>query len=232
MAVSAGREPEGGRPGEGVPGTNEIIADPGRDAQRTRRGGTRDEPLSRRDATEDDAFPFTGGSRFRRVGSGLPMHVPWLFVSLAVALARALAYYAAFDRPLRVRRVALLACWAVVVPTPWIVPASNPFGRLLAGVWAGLAMGAKLWDAHLGLTRGFRPAFRDYAVWLVNLSSVVLRKLDAEPRPPRREESRRLGVQALRSVPGALLFAGCFVVDWPRRSRSSWSIASRSSPSS
>ena len=77
-----------------------------------------------------------------------------------------------------------------------------------------IALAIKLYDLHLGARRGHRPDLRTFLAFLPNLASGVLRKLDGEPRPSRREDLARLLVFGLGSAPGAILLVGLFRVDW------------------
>ena len=80
--------------------------------------------------------------------------------------------------------------------------------------WLAIALAVKLFDLHRGASLGDRPDFRDVFTFLINLTSVVRRKLADEPRPGPRANLRRLGLMSLASVPGGLLFAACYLVDW------------------
>ena len=50
--------------------------------------------------------------------------------------------------------------------------------------------------------------------FLINLTSVVQRKLADEPRPGFHANLRRFIVMSFAAIPGGLLFAGCFLVEW------------------
>ena len=137
-----------------------------------------------------------------------PMH---LSVAVAVALTAACAFHPALGLPGGRRLVVLTALEVVVLLTPLLVDLR--FGRFLAAILA-VALAVKLFDLHLGAGKGHRPGFRDVFTYLINLTSVVQRKLVDEPRPTFRANLRRLAATTLLAVPGGLLFAACFRIDW------------------
>ncbi len=139
----------------------------------------------------------------------------WLNVAfpVAVALALACSFHPALGLP-KGRRLAVLGVVELLVMlTPMLVAPDWTFARFLAGVLA-VALAAKLWDLHLGASLGDRPSFWDVFTYLINLVSCVRRKLADEPRPGFRADLRRLGLATLASLPGGLLFAACYWVDW------------------
>jgi hypothetical protein len=71
-----------------------------------------------------------------------------------------------------------------------------------------------MFDLHLGAGMGHRPGFKDVFTYLINLTSVVQRKLADEPRPTWCENLRRLVAMTFAAIPGGVLFAGCFLVEW------------------
>ena len=100
-----------------------------------------------------------------------------------------------------------------VLLTPTLVNPDRLFARFLASVLA-IALAAKLFDLHVGASLGDRPDFRDVFTFLINLTSVVRRKLADEPRPGFVANLRRLGLSTIASIPGGLLFAACYRVEW------------------
>jgi MBOAT, membrane-bound O-acyltransferase family len=139
----------------------------------------------------------------------------WLAIAfpVAVALAIACSFYPALRLPRGPRLAVLAAVELLVLLTPILVDPNRLFARFLASVLA-IALAAKLFDLHLGASLGDRPNFWDVFTYLINLTSVVRRKLADEPRPGFRADLRRLGLMTLASVPGGLLFAACYRVDW------------------
>ena len=136
-----------------------------------------------------------------------------LFLAVAIALTVSCAFYPALGLPGGLRLVVLVALELVVLLTPLVVGPGRLFGRFLACVLA-IALAVKLFDLHLGAELGHRPRFRDVFTFLINLSSVVQRKLADEPRPGFRVRTLPLAATTLAAVPGGLLFAAYFLVDW------------------
>ena len=137
----------------------------------------------------------------------------FLILAVGTALALSCSFYPTLGLP-RGRRLAVLAILTtLILLTPLIVPPDRRFPRLLAGVLA-VALSVKLFDLYLGADRGFRPGFRAAFLFLINLTSVVLRKLGDEPQPTRRENLRRLMTMTFAAVPVAVLLAACYRVDW------------------
>src|SRR5205823_14126930 len=99
--------------------------------------------------------------------------------------------------------------------SPLLIPPHRSFPRLLASILA-VALSVKLYDLHVGAGRGDRPDLRTFLLFLPNLASVVLRKLDAEPRPGRMEGLVRLARAGLASMIGTALLIAAFHVDWCR----------------
>jgi hypothetical protein len=139
----------------------------------------------------------------------------WLTVAfpVAVALAVACSFHLALGLP-KGRRLAVLgAVELAVLLTPTLADPDHRFARFLASVLA-IALAAKLFDLHLGASLGDRSGFWNVFTFLINLTSVVRRKLADEPRPGYVADFRRLVLATLASIPGGLLFAACYWVDW------------------
>jgi len=139
----------------------------------------------------------------------------WLAIALpvAVALAIACSFQPALGLPKGRRLAVLCVVELLVLLTPLLVAPDQMFARLLVGVLA-VALAAKLFDLHIGASSGDRPGFWDVFTYLINLTSVVRRKLADEPRPGFGANLRRLILATLASVPGSLLFTACYLVDW------------------
>jgi MBOAT, membrane-bound O-acyltransferase family len=139
----------------------------------------------------------------------------WLAIAypVAVALAIACSFQPALGLPKGRRLAVLVVIELLVLLTPLLVAPDRKLARLLAGVLA-VALGAKLFDLHIGASLGDRPGFLDVFTYLINLTSVVHRKLADEPRPGFGANLRRLGLVTLASMPGGLLFVACYRVDW------------------
>ena len=134
-------------------------------------------------------------------------------IAVAVAFALSAAFYPAIALGPRGRIGFLAVLWPPILLAPLLVPPEHRFARFLAAVFS-IALTIKLFDLHLGARRGHRPDLRTFLAFLPNLASVVLRKLDGEPRPSRREDLARLLVFGLGSAPGVILLVGLFRVDW------------------
>jgi hypothetical protein len=138
---------------------------------------------------------------------------------LPAVLTLALGCGALFWGALGLRRgwrlLVLVAFCLAILHSPLLMSRDRSVGRLLASVLA-VALCAKLYDAHVGVDRGFRPDLWFYLVSLPNPAVLVLRKLDREPRPGRREDLARLAQQGLGFLAGALALVGAFHVDWRR----------------
>src|SRR6478736_561934 len=106
--------------------------------------------------------------------------------AVAVAFALAAAFYPALALGRRVRLGVLAVLLPPILLAPVLIPPGHRFARFLAAVLA-VALTAKLYDLHVGACRGHHPDLRSFLAFLPNPASVVLRKLDAEPRPSRRE---------------------------------------------
>jgi MBOAT, membrane-bound O-acyltransferase family len=136
-----------------------------------------------------------------------------LLLAVAIALAAACAFAPALGLPRGRRRMLLGILSVIVLLTPLLIAPDRRFGRLLAGVLA-VALGAKMFDLHLGAGMGHRPRFRDVFTFLINLLSLVQRKLAEEPRPTRFENLQRLAAMTFAAVPGGCLFAACYWIEW------------------
>ncbi len=134
-------------------------------------------------------------------------------LAVLIAFTTAAVFYPAlaFDR--RVRPAILVLLMTIVLLTPLVIPPDQPISRLLAAVLA-VALSAKLYDLHVGADRGHRPDFGTFLAFLPNPASVVLRKLDHEPRPNRRDDFIRLLISSLKTVSAAIVLVCLFLVDW------------------
>jgi MBOAT, membrane-bound O-acyltransferase family len=133
--------------------------------------------------------------------------------AIAIALAVACSFQPALRLPKGRRLVVLAGLGLIVLLTPLLIAPDRKFGRFLAAILA-VALAVKLVDLHLGAERGDRPGFRDVFTFLINLTSVVRRKLADEPRPGFRANLSRFAAMTLAAVPGGLLFAACYRVEW------------------
>jgi hypothetical protein len=136
-------------------------------------------------------------------------------IAAMVALALAGISYRAIALDRGRRSVVLAALVAMILMSPLLVSIDPPFGRFLASVFA-VALVAKLHDLRIGADLGYRPGWGTFLASLPNLSSLVLRKLDEEPRPGQRQILIRLAGATLRFVAGLLILIVIFRIDWRR----------------
>jgi hypothetical protein len=135
------------------------------------------------------------------------------YVAAATALALSCLFTKALGLPRGRRLIVLAVLGSAVVLTPLLIPPDRRVGRFLEGILA-VALAAKLYDLHLGANRGHRPGFLAASVYLIHPASMVERKQADEPRPTRQEDWRRLAATVPAIVAAALLFAGCYRVEW------------------
>jgi hypothetical protein len=103
-------------------------------------------------------------------------------LAASVTFIAAIGFYPALGLDRARRRAVLVPLWTAILLTPLLIPPARSFDRLLVSILA-VALSVKLYDLHVGAERGNRPDLRTFLLFLPNLASVVLRKLDAEPRP-------------------------------------------------
>ena len=101
----------------------------------------------------------------------------------------------------------------LIALTPLCIPATARFPRLLAAINA-IALMIKPYDLHITCGPTLRPTFSAYLAYLPNWLSVVWRKLPATPRPPLRENARRLGIALVQAAAGVALFIWVMHRDW------------------
>jgi hypothetical protein len=136
-----------------------------------------------------------------------------IVAAVAVEYGLACLFYPVLRLGHGVRFLAFSVLTTLVLLAPLLVAEEERFGRFLAALFA-VALAVKLFDLHLGAGRGDFPGFRATFAFLINLTSIVLRKLHLEPRPARREDWRRSVAMGLASIPGVALFFGSFRLDW------------------
>ena len=132
--------------------------------------------------------------------------------AVATAHSVAVLFYPALGLGRARRLGVLIVVLAAVLLTPLVVPSHRPFWRWFAAAWA-VVLTWKLFDLHVGANRGHRPSFRSFLLFLPSMSA-VLRKLDDEPRPRRKEVLTQLARGLVMTVLGGSLFAGTFLIDW------------------
>jgi hypothetical protein len=136
-------------------------------------------------------------------------------LALAGSGGAAIAFFPLLPAPARVRAAGLVVAAILLAPTPLVIPAEARVPRTLAAI-ASLTLWIKLFDVHLGATRGRRPTFRSYLAFLPNTLSLVHRRQDDGRPLAAGENGRRLAVASTASAPGTAAFLATFAVRWER----------------
>jgi hypothetical protein len=110
-----------------------------------------------------------------------------------------------------------VAALAVAV-APRLVVGRSGFVRFLLGLLSVVLI-VKFYDLTIGAGRAgaSRPRVAAFLMFLVNNFALVYRKLDAEPRPPRGADVRRMALGVLGLAGGAVVAAWVFGADWKAR---------------
>jgi hypothetical protein len=106
----------------------------------------------------------------------------------------------------RNRRWAWIAYWLSLFPVlavPFLIPPEQRFLRLVAAISTAAGM-SKLYDLLLPATP--HPSLKDFVIYGLNPTNMVLRRLSSEPIPSRKENLRRIfrGATQLAIGGGAL----------------------------
>ena len=142
------------------------------------------------------------GRASRTLGGLPPLPAPLV---IAAGYALSVPVYAAFRARRRLGWVAFAVVVPVILALPLTIdPRARP-ARFLAAVLAALVV-FKLID--VGLPQTTLPNWRGWFAYLLNPTTVVLRRLSAEPRPTRSESLRRLGIGLAQAAVGAAAFVG------------------------
>jgi hypothetical protein len=137
-----------------------------------------------------------------------------ILLAVSTSLVTAALFFPALRMSRPGRMVVLGLLVLVILLTPRLIPLHR-FARFLASAFA-VALVVKLDDLHVGADLGHRPSLRAFLAFLPNPTSVVLRRLDDEPRPSRREDLLRLAKAGAAAVAGATVLIAAFLVDWRR----------------
>jgi hypothetical protein len=133
---------------------------------------------------------------------------------LAILWAAALAHFAFLRSGRRLRAASYMITAGAVLAAPFLLPADQRIVRFAFAVMA-FTFAAKMHD--LGDPRTTKlPALREFAFWLVNPTSLVWRKLAAEPSPTKSENLRRAARGALVTLVSAAVFAGAWLLHLER----------------
>ena len=141
------------------------------------------------------------------------MRIAWFALSIAAMLSVALACYPALWLSLRRRRVLLLIGGTLILLSPLLVPPAARFLRLLASILA-IVFTIKLYDLHVGASSRQRPPVLRFVVFLWNVFSLVDRRIDARPDPPRGEPWRWLAASVVATAAALVLAAVVFRHNW------------------
>jgi len=106
---------------------------------------------------------------------------------------------------------------AAVLLLPLIILPRAKLLRLLAAVMAAM-MGLRLYDRDRSARRGFRPAWRVYAVSIANPFAIVLRRALAEPRPAATSDALAAILGLSAGAAAICLMVGIFRIDWASHS--------------
>jgi hypothetical protein len=136
-----------------------------------------------------------------------------LLLAVLTAFAAGAASFPAFGLSRGKRAAALLTLSIPIFLSPLLIPAEARFLRVLASITA-VMVAIKLYDLHVGANRGLRPDLQRFLLFLPSVFSVVLRKLDREPRPSRRENLVRLAQGILGMSVGSTVLIGLFRRNW------------------
>jgi MBOAT, membrane-bound O-acyltransferase family len=136
-----------------------------------------------------------------------------LGLALAVAVLSAAAFFPALALDRWKRAGVLLAVYVPILLSPLLIPARPPFVRFLASLNA-VALFVKLYDLHVDAGHGRRPTWWTFVAFLPNWASIVLRKLDDEPRPTGWVNLGRFAGALVGLAAGGAALVGLFLIDW------------------
>ncbi len=139
--------------------------------------------------------------------------VAGFLLSLLIGFGAAIGFLPALRLDARKRAGVLLACAVPILLSPFTVPGEASFVRFLAAVCSFLIL-SKIYDLHRDAERASRIGWRTLLAFLLNWSSIVLRKLDAEPRLPKRENIARLASGLAGLGAGVAINLWLFRLDW------------------
>jgi hypothetical protein len=134
--------------------------------------------------------------------------VPWC----VAAYAGAAMLWPVLRWPRGRRAAALILCGFGLLLLPLAVPADRPLSRALVAIFAGTFV-IKLYDLHCGATRGSRPTWPSYLLFLASPFCHVFRRLKAAPVPTGRQNLVRLGRGLALAAVGATGFAVARITD-------------------
>ncbi|HKI72847.1 MAG TPA: MBOAT family O-acyltransferase [Verrucomicrobiae bacterium] len=136
-----------------------------------------------------------------------------LLLSLVIAFGAAVGFIPALrlENPKR-SRVFVALCIPIFL-APLVVPQEATFVRFVASV-CSLLLWMKVYDLHLDAARTSRLDWRPLLAFLLNWGSMVLRTLDAEPRPTRRDNWVGLALSLAAVGASVPIVSWLFRLDW------------------
>jgi len=140
-----------------------------------------------------------------------------LLLSLVIAFGAAVGFIPALRLEAPKRSRVFVALCVPIFLAPLVVAEDATFVRFLASV-CSLLIGMKVYDLHLDAGRTSRLAKRPLLAFLPNWGSMVLRKLEAEPRPPQRDNWIRLALSLAGLSVSVAMLRWLFRLDWSARS--------------
>jgi hypothetical protein len=138
-------------------------------------------------------------------------------LSLVIVFITAAGFIPALRIEARKRTAIFLSLCLPIFLAPLVVPADARFVRFLASV-CSLLIWMKTYDLHLDAERTAGLGWRPLLAFFPNWGSMVLKRLESEPRPPQRDNWIRL----VLSLPGLSVSVGIlcwlFRLDWSAQS--------------
>jgi hypothetical protein len=139
-----------------------------------------------------------------------------LLLAVVTAFAAGAASFPALSLGRWQRAAVLLVLSIPIFLSPLLIAAEAPFLRFLASVTAVMLL-VKLYDLHVGASRGLRPDLRTFLLFLPSIFSVVLRKLEIERRLTTRQNLVHFAQAIIGMSIGSALLIGLFLLDWHER---------------
>jgi hypothetical protein len=134
-------------------------------------------------------------------------------LAAVLAFGVAAAFLPALRLAARPRAGVLLVCSSLILLTPLLVPRAVPFVRFLTAVFA-FVLCVKLYDLHAAAAEARRRSWVGLLAFLANGAAMVLRRLDAEPRPTARQNRTQLAGGLAGMCAAAAVLTALFRVNW------------------
>jgi hypothetical protein len=127
----------------------------------------------------------------------------------------AVAFYPALRTPHGPRKALLVLLSSLILGAPVMIGRGPPLFCCLAGIMA-VTLVVKLFDLHIGASRGDQPGLINFLAFLPNTFGLVHRRLDKAPRIPIRDDVRRLAVTLPMVLGATALLWVTFSIDRER----------------